>query len=97
MKRLDERLKEEIDKHGVELTADDSKVLSQLTADLSQQVEKQFPEGSFQRIFWEQQMQHLRLKDKRAMRWHPAIIKFALNLKNRRIPDISEVAWCARS
>ncbi len=33
------------------------------------------------RMFWEQQQQYNKLKDKRRIRWHPLIVRFALNLK----------------
>ena len=35
----------------------------------------------FQKIFWEQQQAYKSLNDKRKMRWHPLMIRFALNLK----------------
>ena len=35
----------------------------------------------FLSTFWEQQQHYNQLKDKRQMRWHPLIIRFALNLK----------------
>lgn len=33
-----------------------------------------------QRLFWNQQVAYNALKDKRQMRWHPLVIRFALNL-----------------
>ena len=33
------------------------------------------------RLFWEQQRKAAKLKDGRGMRWHPMMIKWALNLK----------------
>ena len=40
-----------------------------------------FPEGSFARLFWEEQLKAARVKDPRQMRWHPLMIKWCLNLK----------------
>ena len=55
--------------------------VSQVMADVSPVVESNFPIDSPQRIFWEQQRQYSILKDKRQMRWHPLVVRFALNLK----------------
>lgn len=38
-------------------------------------------EGSFARLFWEEQLKAASVKDPRLMRWHPVIIKWCLNLK----------------
>ena len=38
---------------------------------------------SFQRIFWQQQFRAASLKDRRQMRWHPAIIRWCLYLHHR--------------
>ena len=44
-------------------------------------VRKDYPEQSFKRIFWEQQLQIANATNSRQIRWHPAIIKFCLHLK----------------
>ena len=40
-----------------------------------------FPQGSFRRLFWEEQLKAASQKDPRQMRWHPLIIRWCLNLK----------------
>lgn len=35
----------------------------------------------FQRVFWEQQREYNKLGNKRRIRWHPLMIRFALNLR----------------
>ena len=40
-----------------------------------------FPEGSFRRVFWDQQLENSKKTDSRQYRWHPLIIKWCLNLK----------------
>ena len=55
--------------------------VSQVMADISPVVERNFAIHSPQRIFWEQQREYSILKDKRQMRWHPLVVRFALNLK----------------
>ena len=47
----------------------------------SKSIAKSFPEGSFKRLFWDQQLQAARLSDARQMRWHPVMIRWCLNLK----------------
>ena len=39
------------------------------------------PEGSFARLFWEEQFKVAPLADKRQARWHPVMIRWCLNLK----------------
>ena len=48
-----------------------------------QHMEKEFPEGSFQRIFWDQQRQATSVRDMRGMRWHPLMIKFCLYIRHQ--------------
>ena len=47
----------------------------------SESIAKSFREGSFKRLFWDQQLQAARLSDARQMRWHPVMIRWCLNLK----------------
>ena len=39
------------------------------------------PVKSFRWLFWDLQIQALKLKDKRQIRWHPALIKWCLHIK----------------
>ena len=78
--RLRELLQKEIGDKCVALVEKDSDDITALLSDVSPLVEKTFPKGSVQRIFWEQ-AKYNTLKDSRQMRWHPLLIRFALNLK----------------
>ena len=40
-----------------------------------------YSEGSFSRLFWEEQFKAASAADARQVRWHPVIIKWCLNLK----------------
>ena len=40
-----------------------------------------FPEGSFRRVFCDQQIKNAKQKDSRQIRWHPLIIKWCLNMR----------------
>lgn len=41
------------------------------------------PSDSFQRIFWEQQVQAASCKSAKNMRWHPIMIRWCLYLRHR--------------
>jgi len=59
----------------------DAADMTSLFHEVAPTVEESFPQDSPQRVLWEQQQQYNSLPDKRQMRWHPLIIRFALNLK----------------
>ena len=46
-----------------------------------EQIKQTYPEGSFARLFWEEQLKAATVKDPRQIRWHPLMIKWCLNLK----------------
>ena len=81
VKRLEDKVTKLIEKEGVLLQPDDAADVSTVVNEMQQNVEDSFPPGSPQRIFWEQQRLYNLSKDKRQMRWHPLVIRFALNLK----------------
>ena len=60
---------------------DDVVDISQVMADVSPVVESTFPIDSQRRIFGEQQRKYSVIKDKRQIRRHPLVVRFALNLR----------------
>lgn len=42
-----------------------------------------FPEDFFQKIFWDQQLKALSVKNLRSVRWHPLMIKWCLYLQHQ--------------
>ena len=46
-------------------------------------ISKDYPEHSFPSLFWQQQMQAASVKDSRAMKWHPLMIKWCLYLQHK--------------
>jgi len=78
--RLKEKLHKIIDKDGLQLHDDDAAIFGQIFEDADTAI-KSSATGQFQQLFWEQQQWYNSLKDKRGMRWHPLMIRFALNLK----------------
>lgn len=49
--------------------------------EMSSNVQENNPMDSFRRVFWEHQLEALKKKDRRQIKWPPAIIKWCLHLK----------------
>ena len=47
----------------------------------SSTIQYTYPEGSFARLFWEEQLKAATVTNARQIQWHPMIIKWCLNLK----------------
>ena len=81
VKRLQAKVDKLIANEAICLQDSDSADISHIMTEVSPVVEDTYPLNSPQRIFWDQQKHYNSLKDKRQMRWHPLVIRFALNLK----------------
>ena len=66
------------------LNVDDSlhSDLKSMADDCTDEVKRTFPEGSFARLFWEEQTKASLLKNAKTMRWHPLFIKWCLYLRH---------------
>ena len=84
-KRQNDRLREKLIKligsDGIDLSEDDEDEIEELFSQTDEDVKKNHGHEHFQRIFWEQQRDYNKLKNKKRMRWHPLMIRFALNLR----------------
>ena len=78
--RLKEKLNNVIEKEGIDLVEEDVHELEEAFAHSDKEVSKLNREH-FHRIFWDQQRAYNKLSNKRRMRWHPLMVRFALNLK----------------
>ena len=81
VKRLQAKVDKLITNEAVRLQGNDSADISHIVTELSPIVEDTYALNSPQRIFWDQQKRYNSLKNKQQMRWHPLVIRFALNLK----------------
>ena len=83
VKRLEKEKKAQklIEREGVRLSREDAADIQTIMKENSDKVDGAFAKESFQRILWEQQKKYIALNDKRQMRWHPLIIRFALSLR----------------
>ena len=70
--------RELIKKDGVKVTDDDESDIQALIDKVAPDVEEKYGEDSPQSIFWHEQRKYNSLKNKRQMRWHPLVVRFAL-------------------
>ena len=79
--KLENKIEELIIRDGVILDENNAADVQALYTEMSSVVDSEFSENSPQRILWEQQKRYNSLKSKTQMKWHPLVIRFALNLK----------------
>lgn len=77
-KRIRERLERIVEERGVEVDRELHADMCATVEESTAQVMADYPPGSFQRIFWDQQQRAMKLKDSRSMRWEPAMIRLVL-------------------
>ena len=79
-KRVIKKLQIELtEKNGLQVDPD---LLDDMTAIMKGcDVDQYFPQGSFRRLFWEEQAKMAKQSDARQMRWHPTMIRMCLNIK----------------
>ena len=65
VKKLQERIKKNTEQNGVQLPISLNEDLLTIMTESKTHIEEHFPEGSFRRLFWEQQFQAAKLKDAR--------------------------------
>ena len=80
-----ERLKSYVnvatEQHGIYIEEALETDIKQIMEEKSNEIRKTYQADSFQCIFWNQQLELLKLKDKRQIRWHPMMIRWCLSLK----------------
>ena len=79
--RLKERINRSTDSKGIVVDDSLNDDLSKIMEESNSSINEHFPEGSFRRLFWEQQLQAARARNMKQMRWHPCMIQWCLNLK----------------
>ena len=68
--------------HGIELDEVTHSDFKTIMEESCKEATNTFPDGSFQKLFWEQQQIASSVKDSRSMRWHPLIIKWCIYLRH---------------
>ena len=83
-KQQKHRLKEIIDaSKSVTISKELNDSLVDTMNNYSKEINKDYPEQTFPHLFWQQQMQAASVKDSRAMKWHPLMIKWCLYLQHK--------------
>ena len=81
VKRLQDKISFLTKQNGVLLESALESDFKDIMNEMTSKVHTKCPEGSFKRIFWDQHLQAVKAKNRRQIRWHPAIIKWCLHLK----------------
>ena len=81
VKKLQEKIQASTTKIGVTVEEELHDELTEIMTERSEEIRQQYPENSFQRLFWEQQLQATQTKCCTQVRWHPLIVRWCLHLK----------------
>ena len=81
VKRLKTKIQESSDSKGVSVDEPLHQELRGIMVQRSDSILKAYPEGSFKRLFWDQQLKAATVMNAAQMRWHPTMIRWCLNLK----------------
>ena len=81
MKHLKEKIGKLVEKSNVSLDPTIESDFTNIMSEMTSKVHQECPEGSFKRVFWDQQLQACKVSNKKQLRWHPAMIKWCLHLK----------------
>ena len=83
VRRLRSTVRSLLENQGVTLEDNLSHDVDCVMKSSQEEIEKLYPEGSFRRLFWDEQLKAQSVKGKQGRRWHPLILRWALNLKMR--------------
>ena len=82
VRRLQEAIDESILIDGVTVDKELNGDLLQLMKNCTENVYSSPKEGTFERLFWDQQQKANSLENSKSMRWHPLVIKWCLYLRH---------------
>ena len=82
--RLKKKIASASDASGIIVGEDTHADLVAITSESSNLFED-LPQDSFQRVFWQQQLEAASQKDAQRMRWHPLMIRWCLYLRHRLV------------
>ena len=80
---MKEKLEEVLKTRSMPVEDDVSDDLHTIMESENSSILQEFPEGSFARLFWKQQLDASSKKDKRRMRWDPLMVKWCLYLRHK--------------
>ena len=82
LERVNQRIRQVIEQDGIELDEATHSDFKTIMEECHEKATSTFPDGSFQKLFWEQQQLASSVKDSRSMRWHPLTIKWCIYLRH---------------
>ena len=83
LERLRAKLEEAIESKGVSMDDDITDDLHKVMEEEEKKAMDGVEQGSFRQLFWSQQKEAAGKRDKRGIRWHPAVIKWCLFLRHQ--------------
>ena len=83
VRHLKARLIEVVETRCIPVEDDVGEDLQAVMKSENSRIMEEFPEGSFGRLFWKQQLDATSRKDKRGMRWDPLMVKWCLYLRHK--------------
>ena len=79
--KLKERIHKLTEKEGEVIDSSLHSDMVQIMRENTDTIKSTYPEGSFARLLWEEQLKATTQSSSKHVRWHPTIIKWCLNLK----------------
>ena len=80
--RMQQKIQKLTAAHAVTVDANLNDDLKTIMKENFTAISAQYPEATFERMFWEQHGKTMSCKDRRGFRWHPAMIKWCLYLRH---------------
>ena len=82
-KRLKDRVQQLFIDESVVLKEESGKCIEKVVEQASDEIEKLLEDDSPQKVLWQEQMKALKKTDKKQMRWHPTIIRWAIAIHSK--------------
>ena len=89
--RLKNRIKAWTEKRSIEVQPDLSSDIEEIAGNSNKEICAMFPKGSFQRLFWEQQVDASKRKRPTGRRWDPLYIRWALSIKMQSSSEYDQI------
>lgn len=80
--RMKEKIQQLSTNHAISINDELNKDMKEIMKENFTTIAAQYPEKTFERMFWEQHAMSSARKDGRGFRWHPAMIKWCLYLRH---------------
>lgn len=85
-RRLSDVITKQMQDKGVILEPEIHNDIERIMEEKTGEIRENYPEDSLRRLFWEQQINALKTKEKCQLRWHPAIISNGASTSNSNPP-----------